>query len=43
MDGILLIDKPAGLTTRQIDNHLKHVYSTKKLDTLEHLIHSQQD
>lgn len=31
MDGILLIDKPAGLTTRQIDNHLKHVYSTKKI------------
>lgn len=31
MDGILLIDKPAGMTTRQIDNRLKHVFSTRKI------------
>lgn len=31
MDGILLIDKPAGITTRQIDNRLKHIYGTKKI------------
>lgn len=31
MDGILLIDKPEGITTRQIDNRLKHVFNTKKI------------
>lgn len=31
MDGILLIDKPAGMTTRDIDNRLKYVFSTKKV------------
>ncbi|WP_353956624.1 hypothetical protein [Allocoprobacillus halotolerans] len=38
MDGILLINKPAGMTSHDVVNQVRKILHTKKLDIVEHWI-----